>query len=332
MFQSSVDHLSQGNSPRSHLVNRPSSNMIFNNKDFPPLASTKKKTPAAQSKNNAQNRKTPRSPGRPITINDLPEELILNILDYLPGIDMEDFQLSTLFSLSLTNRRFHRMVADRLFLTYNSHFCEPYLFLRTMCSRPDLAKLVQHVDFVYGTCAHLDRTRYIASAKDKKIVKEGMRRLGLPDWKSWAVDCNNKDTSTEILHSAVLLHTSNIVSLKIHKTELFDFKIPLWLDHIRKIVTGTHSSAMHQFENLRSININAAKFDVTHLLVLWRLQTIHKLHLSDLVADLFEKSKMMLFQRQIPPSSNNIEELVLERSFLSRQYLCRKSFKNMQNR
>ncbi|KAF1846164.1 uncharacterized protein K460DRAFT_366990 [Cucurbitaria berberidis CBS 394.84] len=290
---------------------------MFSRRDFPPLPSYKTTRSRWQISNHAiAHVHTPRPLGSATTINDLPDELILEILDHLPGIDIDDFQLSTLVCLSLTNHRFHRMVAERLYATYSSHFCEPYLFLRTMVAKPQLAELVRYVDVTCGDGAHHDRNRYVATAQDKKTIKEGMRLLSISNWKTWAVDCNSFDGEVEVLHSAVLMHAPNIKSLVIEDTGSHDHTGPKWIDIIRKATIGTSSGRVHRFEHLQSVRVGASRYNTSQLAPLFRLDSLRLLHLRDLVAlDTGGRSTTVL-QRMIPQDCNRIEKLNLEHSFL----------------
>jgi hypothetical protein len=150
-----------------------------------------------------------------VTIDDLPDELHLNILHNLTGNYLEDSQLASLISLSRTNRHFRRLVTEKIYASYNSHSCEPYLFLRTIISNTYLASLVKHADFAYGDMSQPGRQRYTANAQDKKIIKEGLKALGISDWKNIATQCNTELIELDILHAAILMQTPNISSLEI---------------------------------------------------------------------------------------------------------------------
>lgn len=93
------------------------------------------------------------------TFKNLPEELILGILDHLPGLDPDypldvgpetldsynKFQLPTLLALSLVSKPLHRIVSERIYKTFDSKFGEPYLYLRTIISNPNLGQSVRNV-------------------------------------------------------------------------------------------------------------------------------------------------------------------------------------------
>jgi hypothetical protein len=252
------------------------------------------------------------------TINDLPEELILEILYYLPGIDLENFQLASLLSLSTTNQRFHRLVAKELNGVYNSHFCEPYLFLRTVITNATLASHVRHADLTYGTWAHNRRMRYTATAQDKKIIKEGLKAMGMPDWKTWATDCNTNIVEVDTLYTAILMHTPNISSLNITDGQIGNYlntKPPKWIDLLRRADHGTFRGRMHRFQNLRSIRIEVGELTLTNLAPVFRTGSLRKLHLKRLLAyGTVGRSSDQILSFIIPPRYNNLEEIYLEDS------------------
>lgn len=287
--------------------------MAFINKtDFPPLPSQKSKRQRPNKSRNAASSQQSKSAGTCATLDDLPDELILSILDYLPGIDLQDFQLHTLLSLSLTTRHLHRVVSNRLYATYDSYFCEPYLFLRTLISNPHLAESVRHAKFRYGDDAHSDKKRYLPSAQDKKIVKEGMRVLEFPEWKGWATRCNTAEIEFDILHTAVLLHTPNLASLEVEDGHISAYSKAKWPELIKKATTGDYFGHTHRFSALKSVSIDAQNMVIHHLVPLLRLQSLQKLHLHELSEMELDMRAPAELRRVLPESCNNLEELVLE--------------------
>ncbi|KAL6704437.1 hypothetical protein ACN47E_008181 [Coniothyrium glycines] len=256
------------------------------------------------------------------SISDLPDELILEILDYLPGIHMDHFQLSTLWSLSATNRRFHRIVAERLYAKYDSHFCEPYTFLRTMVTNSHLADSVRNISITNGRNAHESRQRYNPSAQDKKIIKEGMRSLGIPNWKIWASDCNTPIVQMDILHSAILMHARNVNSLTIHETWVEHPTEPKWIELLRRASTGTNPGKVHNFTHLSSVRVNVGKLKLTQLTPLFRLQQLRKLYLRDVHNhEVINDRSVSALKRLLPSQCNNLAELHLEQAFLNMDML-----------
>ncbi len=253
----------------------------------------------------------------PATLDDLPDELILDILDYLPGMDQQDFQLDTLLSLSSTTRHLHRVVSERLYATYDSYFCEPYLFLRTLISNPHLAENVRHAKFRYGDGAHVDRTRYRPNARDKKVIKEGMRALDFPDWKGWASRCNVDDIELDILHTAVLLHTPNLVSLDVEDGHISAYSKAKWPELIKKATMDGFFGRTHQFNNLKSVRIDAQNMVIHHLVPLLRLQSLRQLQLRELTEIELDIRAPAKLRRVLPKGCNNLEELILEECSLS---------------
>ncbi|CAO2649771.1 Nn.00g010630.m01.CDS01 [Neocucurbitaria sp. VM-36] len=295
---------------------------VFRETDFPPLPPQRTRRRQQRSIDIAANISSPRPLGTAATIDDLPDELILEILEYLSGIDIEHFQLPTLVSLSLTSCRFHRIVAAELYAIYSSHFCEPYLFLRTVMTKPQLAKLVKHVEVSYGSWGHRNYKRYDATAQDKKTIKEGLRMLSISNWKSWTADCNAVDGATEALHSAILMYTPDIISLVIEDAGSYGQQGPRWIDLIRKATTDISSMHTHRFEKLRSIRVGAGHYTINQLAPLFRLASLRQLCLNELVAfDIGGGAGPQALQRVVPQCCNNIEELQLEQSFLNMEIL-----------
>jgi hypothetical protein len=289
----------------------------FSEHDFPALNAK------AESNRSAADRaaeKRRRAATRAIaSINDLPEELHLWILDYLPGINQEDFQLGSLISLSKTNRHFRRLTIAKIYASYDSHFCEPYLFLRTVSNNTEICSLVKHVDITYGTWAHRERQRYTPNAQDKRIIKEGLKALGIWKWKDLATKCNTETVELDTLYTAILMHIPNISSLVIRHGQIDARQAsPKWIDLVRKTNLGTPDiGRVHRFKHLHTLRVETGEMDLTELSPIFRIVSLRKLYLYHL--EEFRNGRRQteqLFQHIIPPHCNNIEELHLERCFL----------------
>jgi hypothetical protein len=288
----------------------------LNSRNFPPL-------PSDRTRKNGRKGKA-----RAISawIDDLPDELLLNILDYLPGIDLKDFQLTALLNLSRVNRHFHSLVSEKLYAIYSSFFVEPFLFLRTVISNAHLASCVRHVDFTCGKWAHRERKRYRPNAQDKKVIKEGLKALGLPDWKTWATDCNTADTELDALHTAILMQTSRVSSITIHDDMVGNHvgtKIPKWVDLFKKANLGTSLGRMHRFENLRSLRIEVAEVSLMALAPIFRTPSLRKFSISGLAEENTAGQRMQQeLQHMFPRRCNKLSELHLENSFLPNSTLA----------
>ncbi|KAJ4401129.1 hypothetical protein N0V91_008151 [Didymella pomorum] len=282
------------------------------NDDFPPLPSQVLKKRQPKGKKDSTKRQCPEPVGRYATLNDLPDELILEVLHYLPGIDMQDFQLHTLLSLSLTTRNLHRVVSGKVYSTYDSYFCEPYLFLRTLISNPHLGESVRHAKFRYGDDAHLERKRYSPTARDKKIIKEGMKALDFPDWKGFSSRCNSAEVELDILHTAVMLHTPNLMMLDVEDGLISAYSKAKWPELIKKATTGEHFGHAHRFNALQSVRVDAQNMVIHHLVPILRLQSLRKLELRELSEVELDVRAPAELRRVLPPACNNLQELVLE--------------------
>jgi hypothetical protein len=291
----------------------------FSERDFPALVSAKADSDRSAADKATKERRR-NATEAVATINDLPEELHLCILYYLPALDQEDFQLESLISLSRTNRHFRRLTIAKIYASYNSHFCEPYLFLRTVSNNTDLGSLVKHANITYGTRAHRKRQRYTANAQDKKIIKEGLKALGISNWKDLASQCNTKPVELDTLHTAILMHTPNISSLAIRDGQdqtLQRMKSPKWIDLVRKTNLGTPDiGRVHRFKQLHTLRVEISRLSLAQLAPIFRIASLRKLYLYHL-SDAYDGRNRaeQLFQQIIPPRCNDLEELHIERSF-----------------
>lgn len=295
--------------------------MLYHN-EFPPLPSRAGPPPAQSCLKKASHEATKRL--QPATsLHDLPDEILAQILDYLPGIDLQHFQLLTLVNLSLASRRLLRIVSDRLYAKYDSFFCTPYPFLRTLISNPAVASHVKSVSFKYGPNVHADRPAYAPSILDKQLIKDALKDSEIPGWKSWASDCNSTDVDQEHLYATILMYTPNVEHLDIgdgaqSETEdpLPDSEFPEWLMIVRQVVNGSFFGRVHRFEHLRSIRIDVQCLKLRHLAPIFRLRSMRKVTLTGLVELSHTKAKLGLLRRLLPANCSSVEELELPRNWI----------------
>lgn len=305
---------------------------IINQRDFPLLPSQEARHRSVIARGAAGRAASFGGRASRATLNDLPDELILEILGYLPGIDLDQYQLPTLLNLAFTSRRLYRVVIDKAYAQFDSHFCEPYLFLHTLISNSQLAKLVNEVKIIFGQWALRKDTRHVPTAKDKKTIKEGLRASDIPGWKDWATECNEKRGSDEAVHNAIMLHTPNVTSISIQDFTSTPSQHPAWVDVISKATMGAFGKT-HRFEHLKSIKIHVRWSTLAQIAPLFRLQSLLILHLGGLLecdmdtyigdsGDTKRRSELALkLQRLIPRGCNNIEELSLEHTYYNKCFL-----------
>lgn len=250
------------------------------------------------------------------SLNDLPDELIVEILDYLPGINLQHFQLLTLANLSLTNRRLHRIVSERLYTAFDSFFCIPYPFVRTVSSDTGLASHVKSVSFRYGPNAHEDRPVYAPSISDKQKIKDSLKRLNMPDWKKWASCCNEAGVEQERLYATLLLYTPNVSRLDIDDGAL-EYKFPDWLKMFRQAVGDGGFRRIHRFEHLASIRIDLQYLKLRHLSPVFKLHSMRTVTLIGLVEwGNTKQDEPESLRRLLPAGMSRVEHLHLKGSFV----------------
>ena len=293
--------------------------MIINDSEFPPLPSQVKRKSHPKS-----NRKKPAAQKREngiTTANDLPDELFLEILQYLPCLDLDNFNQRTIISLSLTNRRLHYIVEKELYTAYNNFFCNPYLFLRTCANNRRIAEKVQTLELSYGPGVQESCKRYTPSVADRRDLKAAFKNLSIPGWKEWATDCNDESVNLDILYASILMFTPNVKSLTIDDGSL-PYGFPKWLNLIQSAVTGASLGTVHRFSHLESIRIDVEELSLRHLWSLFRLPSLRQLTLLGL-SDNGDANQSILTTKfwKAPPGSSPIQELVLLDCLLSLPHL-----------
>ncbi|KAJ4299935.1 hypothetical protein N0V90_005182 [Kalmusia sp. IMI 367209] len=177
------------------------------------------------------------------------------------------------------------------------------------------------MSFRYGPNVHADRPTYVASISDKQVVKDGLKRLEIPNWKHWASQCNEKNIEQEFLYATILMCTPNVTRLEIDdgtiREEETGYKVPKWLKLIQYASNGNHFGRTHQFNQLASFHIDLQFLKLRHLAPIFKLQSMRKVTLIGLVewAETKEGEPGFL-RRLLAAGTSSVEELRLQKSFV----------------
>lgn len=283
---------------------------------FPPLPSQKSSRLSKTRNSYKPKDSLPTISKSKLTLNELPVELLLQIIEYLPCHDIKSFNLPTILSLSLTSRRFNQLVRHYIYEEYNSFFGTPYLFLRTLISNPQAATEVRSLTLSYGPGVHEDRKPYNPSVIDRGEVKDSLKALDIPKWKAWATDCNNEETDQETLYAVILMHTPNVAFLDLDDGDV-PYQTPKWIDVIKQSVGGNSFGRVHHFSYLKVLRVDIGTLRLRTLAPLFRLPALQRLILVGLVETAHAKpGKGLSFKWPVSRRSSPVEELLLSDCFM----------------
>jgi hypothetical protein len=259
------------------------------------------------------------------TINDIPNELILEVVAYLHVLDSEERTSSSLLALSITNKRFNRLVVPELYATFDAYHHDSYLFLRTLLSTPHLASSVKH--------AHVSRrriesrqTRNALDATDMTVIEEGLRLAGFAGWKPLAEACNKQPADIEIICTVILLHVPNLDSLEfVYGSEqmISDASKSAWMSLLEHATFVPASIRTSVFRHLLSLSITGNSRSIGKILVLFHLPSLQELRIDEIVlADEGEGRGAEVLRQLLPPGCNRIKSLRLHSCFIQADMLA----------
>ncbi|KAF2006366.1 hypothetical protein P154DRAFT_559440 [Amniculicola lignicola CBS 123094] len=316
--------------------------MNLDSRDFPPLPSQqpsqrpKEALPLSTQLTSHQKRIR-------TTLNDLPNELLLLILDFLPNYEDPALRrtypydpeherrcwlgnrsqyLATLLPLSSTCHRLHSLVAEKLYSDYDSALASPYLFLRTVISNPNIARLVRSVSFQPDYVYHDGPRRKFRhpTVSDRGIIKSGLKALGLSGWKSWATHCN-EGVNQEYILATILMYTTNVKTVDYRRG--YGVSVPQWLTLIKSVTSRNPFGQPHDFAHLQSVQIDAQSLGSSQLAPLFRLPSLRHLRLENLEdLNTVEQISGTLPKWSLAPRSSSLEELSLPSCFVHSRNLA----------
>ena len=112
---------------------------------------------------------------KPSYLEELPDEVLLLTLEYVPLQDRK-----TYYNLSLTSRRLNGVANEFLYSKFQSFSAPPLKFLRTIIANPELAARVKILtwDFVSPTGRRGSVPK--PSSGDSRLLRESLKRLDVP--------------------------------------------------------------------------------------------------------------------------------------------------------
>ncbi|EUC36090.1 hypothetical protein COCCADRAFT_24092 [Bipolaris zeicola 26-R-13] len=295
---------------------------IFNDWDFPLLPSEEQRRrlllaheAAAASPSKKQNSHA--------TIKDLPDELILEILEYLSDTETHKRKISNALSLACTSRRFYRIAIIEAYALFDPRYCNAYLFLRTLISNPQLAALVQHVK--RNTLEDKYNPRYEPTAQDKRVIKKAVQALEIRYWRKWVDKCNNDPGSYEVLTGIILLYLPNVQTITYtgYDRSKSLANAPDWSFFMNEAL-GCENGKIHHFENLQEVTVHAFDLQLFTLAPLFRFQSLRMLRLigiAEFHSSRRGESNARTLRGMIDKRENNIETLSLNGYFYTKSCL-----------
>jgi hypothetical protein len=257
-------------------------------------------------------------------IDQMPDELLLDVVTYFQASDGEVMDVTTLLALSRTNKRFYRLAAQELYAKLEIYKADPYPLLRTMLTSPHLAKLVKHV-VLYDKSTSSDYKRYVPDAQDKRIIEEGLRSADILHWRELAAECNKEHCELQFVCAVTTLCMPNLVSLTAYRFEKrnSDSSLLAWLSLLKHAAIQTSFDCASSLEHLQSVSITANGFSILKLPAVFWIPSLRKLRLDDLVvADEGEERGAQLLQNLVPPQCNNLEAIRFENCFIQADMLA----------
>ena len=297
-----------------------------NEHDFPPLPQTN----ATQRDASKTHPSLPHKQGHSVTLNDLPDELILEILEHIPKIQYHDnHQFQTLLNFGCTSHRFYEIITKKVYARFSNTFGEPTLFLRTIISNPRLARFIRDIDIRLEWETDV-MPLHTPTAQDKKVIKEGLRELDIPHWKEWATKCyGDVNDNGRLRNITILLFTPNVESIHISDEFEPEAPRPTWVDMISKAAIGAFGNT-HGFQQLHSISVQLGPVTLKQIAPLFHMQSLRTLRLEgtlecnwldDHKQPRYLKQNVQEIRHLIPPACNNVERLFLHDVFYTEDCL-----------
>jgi hypothetical protein len=256
-------------------------------------------------------------------LNDLPEELILGIMDHLifPEEGNPHRHSQTLHDLCLTSRKFYRLAKPYLYMFIDNIFVDPGKLLESAIQDPKLSEHIKFLcwvdDFQGGSYVWDYKSRHKLSHIHRRELCKVLDRLGVPEARGFSRGFQEQDPRDSL--ASLLLLAPKIESLEVTDMNLTSYSArdkrkPYWVRLLAHVALGTSPGLACHFQQLSSIRLRMGSMGLEYIIPLLRLPALRALMLEDV----FYSGKIMpwRWEMEVGPRCSPIEVLYIENSYI----------------
>ncbi|KAF2126806.1 hypothetical protein P153DRAFT_368853 [Dothidotthia symphoricarpi CBS 119687] len=256
-------------------------------------------------------------------LNDLPEELILEVLDQVLWWEDGDAKAhyQTLHSLSLTNRKLYRLTKSYLYTIVDNVFVDSGKLLRSAIQEPELAKRIKCVHWLddhQGSPYQWNPdNKYKLSQIERRELCKLVDRLGIPEIQAYRIGFKEQKMRDNL--TSLLLVAPDIESIEVADTNMCcspsGYRLrPMWLKLLCDAGMSTIPGLSTHFQHLSTIRLQMGPIKLEHIGGMLRLPSLRALMLEDI----FHPGEILPWRwdAEVAPRCSNLQVLYIENSYI----------------
>jgi hypothetical protein len=259
----------------------------------------------------------------PTKLDDLPEELILGILDHLIFAEEGNAQryFKTLHDLCLTSRKFYRLAKPYLYTIVDNVFVDPGKLLRSAIQDPTLSERIKFLHWVDdhqgGSYVWDYKNRHKLSQIHRRELCKTLDILGVPEAQDFRQGFSERDSRDNL--ASLLLLAPKIESLEVTDINLccaprgYKQK-PCWLRLLSHTALSASPGLAYHFQQLNTIRLRMGPIRLDYIGAILRLPALRALMLEDV----FHAGRITpwRWEMEVEPRCSPIEVLYIENSYI----------------
>jgi hypothetical protein len=255
-------------------------------------------------------------------LDDLPEELVVLILDRLDGglircqSSNDRWRYYEAFkSLCLTSRKFNRLAKPYLHATIiNFSLCNEYAAIDRLVLNPNMSDGIKRICWTMPT--YRPGHRYGDAMKSIELkFSQRHGRLGIPGWLAASLRLGFYGTEFADRLTVILVLTRNVEYLQVRTPyPNYGSEVSTWLKLLSLSTSSSASGLCEHFRHLHHVRLDMERYNPEQIGPLLRLQSLRILHIENAMQNGYEIPFRFWDQTVVGKQCSALENLLFENS------------------
>jgi hypothetical protein len=266
----------------------------------------------------------------PAELSTLPEEVLLEILDYFLETIYSTDQVRALYNLCLTSRQLYRLSKPYLYSYVDNRLIEPRKLLRTLLQEPHMTEQVRNLQWFddHGNiipCWKRHDKKYALTHIERRELCKRVDEFGLGNPRVYARAFQLQRPKDHL--AALLLLCPNVRSIDVCDTNVCCYPrgyhvTPPWLRILGAVGIGITKVPSQHFQQLSAIRIRMGPIQLRFIPPLLNLPLLRTLMLEDVYQPDTDAIIQLIWDDWVGPRSSSIENLYVENSYIDSKSLA----------
>jgi hypothetical protein len=262
------------------------------------------------------------------SFGNLPEEIILEILDFFVETIYCTAQIRALYNLTLTSRQLYRLSKPYLYSYVDNRLVEPRKLLRTLIQEPQMTGRVRNLQWYddHGnliTCWKRKDKKYALTHIERRELCKKVEELGLINPRMYSRGFQMQRPKDHL--AAMLLLCPNIRTLDVCDTNVCCYPrgyhaAPSWIRMLGEVGFGDTKVLSQHFQHLSVIRIRLGPIRLLHIPPILNIRSLRSLMLEDVYQP--DTINKWMWDFAVSPRTSPLKNLYVENSYIDSKSLA----------